>query len=48
MQYWLQRAVGSKLTATPFVKAAAKAAIYVENYEKEQAEAEKNAKKSKK
>ena len=47
-QYWLQRAVGSKLTATPFVKAAAKAAIYVENFEKEQAEALKKAKKAKK
>ena len=47
-QYWLQKAVGSKLTATPFVKAAANAAVRVENYEKQRAEAEKNEKKAKK
>ena len=46
-QYWLQKAVGSKLTATPFVKAAARAAVLIENYEKQQAEEEKAAKKSK-
>lgn len=44
-QYWLQKAVGSKLSAKPFVKAAANAAAIVENYEKEQAAAQKKAKK---
>lgn len=44
-QYWLQKAVGSELTATPFVKAAADAANKVSSYEKEM---KKQAKKGKK
>ncbi|MCQ2279658.1 MAG: hypothetical protein MJZ49_02505 [Bacteroidales bacterium] len=47
-QYWLQKAVGSKLTATPFVKAAANAAQVVGNYEKQQSSAQKSTKKVKK
>lgn len=47
-QYWLQKAVGSRLTAGPFLKAAAKAAGLVEDYEKQQAEEMKNAKKANK
>ena len=34
-QYWLQKAVGSKLTATPFIKSAVDAAHKVSDYETE-------------
>ncbi|MBO4645228.1 MAG: hypothetical protein J5642_01800 [Bacteroidales bacterium] len=47
-QYWLQKAVGTKLTVTPFVKAAANAAHVVQDYEKQQEEAAKKTKKGKK
>lgn len=41
-QYWLQKAVGERLSATPFVKAAADAATRVSAYEREQKKNEKN------
>ena len=44
-QYWMQKAVGSKLTVTPFVRAAGVAADKVSAYEKEQAAAAKKSKK---
>ncbi len=47
-QVWLQRAVGAKLGATGFVRAAANAALRIENYERQQAEAQKSEKKNKK
>ncbi len=47
-QYWLQKAVGTKLTVSPFVKAAGEAVDVVVDYEKQQAAAEKKAKKAKK
>ena len=44
-QYWLQKAVGSKLSVTPFVKAASRAVDVVSAYERAHAEAAKNSKK---
>lgn len=44
-QYWLQKAVGEKLSATPFVKAAADAANKVSAYESAQKKSAKKAKK---
>lgn len=47
-QHWMQKAVGEKLNSAAFVKAAARAANVVDNYEKQQAKAEKKAKKGNK
>lgn len=47
-QYWLQKAVGEKLTVSPFVKETAVAVEKVAQYEKEQAALKKQSKKNKK
>ena len=43
-QYWMQKAVGSKLTVTPFVRAAGAAVDKVIAYEKEASAAKKSKK----